>query len=111
MGTRAKGKASGHPGLYKRGRYWWLTKDPVTGKAESTRCTTLAAAKAYQGQRELEAMDPSNSAPGLGEQCARFIEMKAAAGRSKATLSYYRDKLGHWVRIFGQDAKLGEVGT
>ena len=108
MGTRKRREK--HPGLYLRGRYWWLTCDPVTGRAESTRCTDLEAARAYQAQRERQALDPSHAAPKLGEQCARFIELKAPRV-APATVGFFREKLGHWVRVFGQDASLGEVGS
>ena len=109
MGTRKRREK--HPGLYFRDPYWWLTRDPVTGRAESTKCTDLEAARAYQAQRRRQALDPSYSAPKLGEQCARFIERKVSAGVAEATVGYYREKLGHWARIFGQDAALSEVGT
>src|SRR5512138_871278 len=82
MGTRKRREK--HPGLYLRGRYWWLRHDPVTGRAESTRCTDLDAARAYQAQRERQALDPSYAAPKLGEQCARFIERQVSAGVAPA---------------------------
>ncbi len=104
-----KAKSSGkHPGLYKRGRYWWITRDPVTGRAESTRCANLKAAQACLAERELLAADPAyaaSQAARAGSQVAAFLEMKGAAKRSPATMGYYREKLGHWLRIFG-DAPL-----
>jgi integrase len=103
-----KAKSNGHPGLYKRGRYWWLTRDPVTGRAESTRCTSLKAAQACLAERERLAADPTyaaSQAARLGSQVAAFLDMKSAAKRSTATMGYYREKLGHWLRMFG-DAPL-----
>lgn len=108
MGTRKRKHK--HPGLYFKGPYWWLRHDPVTGRAESTRCTDLEAARAYQAQRERQALDPSHAAPRLGEQCARFVELKAPRV-APATVGFFREKLGHWVRVFGQNAALGEVGS
>ncbi len=28
-------------GLYKRGRFWWTSRDPVTGRAASAGCTNI----------------------------------------------------------------------
>jgi integrase len=103
------GKAAGskHPGLYKRGRYWWITRDPVAGRAVSTRCTSLKAAQSLQAERERIAADPTYAATQatfVGSQVAAFLAMKETAKRSPATMGYYREKLGHWLRIFGDVA-------
>lgn len=106
------GKTAGsgkHPGLYKRDRYWWLTLDPVEGRAISTRCTTLKAAVAFQAERERLGADPAYAASKkaeLGDWCDRFLDMKRATKRSPETLSYLRQKLGHWIRIHGRGAPL-----
>jgi integrase len=99
-------------GFYRRGRFWWVRTDPVTRKARTTHCTSLAAARAWRGRRELEAVDPSHAAAEaatLGEWIGRLIEVKAPV-RSEATMGIYRMKLGHFVRLWGNDCRLAEVG-
>jgi integrase len=99
-------------GFYRRGRFWWVRTDPVTRKARTTHCTSLAAARAWRGRRELEAVDPSHAAAEaatLGEWIGRLIEAKTPV-RSEATMQIYRQKLGHFVRLWGNDCRLAEVG-
>lgn len=104
-------KASKHPGLYWRGRYWWLTKDPVTGKPESTRCTTLAAARAVLAERERLAADPAyaaSHAATISQQCTRFVALKRGSV-TETTLDYMALKLGHFARVLGADMPLASV--
>src|SRR5690606_27726843 len=105
MGTKASGK---HPGLYKRGRYWWLTKDPVTGRAESTRCTSIEAARAILAERERLAADPAyaaSHAATIAQQCSRFIALKRGSV-AQTTLDYMALKLGHFARVLGPESSL-----
>jgi len=103
------GSSTNHPGLYKRGRYWWITRDPVEGRAISTRCSSLKAAKDFQAERERLGANPAyaaSQAARLGEWCERYLDMRERAGTREVTLKYMSEKLGHWVRLHGHDAPL-----
>lgn len=107
------GRKTNHPGLYKRERYWWLTKDPVTLKPESTGCVTLKAAFAVQAQRERLAADPAYAASvtqTLGDHASRYLALKKRSGLSPETIKYTAEKLGPAVRIFGNGAPLASLG-
>jgi len=98
-------------GLYKRGRFWWIRTDPVTGKARSTYCSDLEAARLYRAKRERLAADPAHAAAEtarLDEWIRRVIAVKEHDGSSAATVEVYRTKLGHWLRL-APDAMLAEV--
>lgn len=89
-------------GLYKRGPFWWIRTDPVTGKARSTKCSDLEAARRFFAVRERIAADPSHAAAEtarLDEWIRRVIAAKERAGKSAATIEVYRTKLGHWLRL------------
>lgn len=89
-------------GLYKRGRYWWIRTDPVTGKPRSTYCTDFEAARLFRAKRERLAADPSHAAAEtarLDEWIRRVIAVKESDGSSSATVEVYRTKLGHWLRL------------
>lgn len=94
-------------------RYWWVYTDPVTGKAESTRCTDEVAANLWVDDRERLAANPAHAAATqaeFGDWASRYLEMKARSWAA-ATLKMNRDKLGHAIRLWGEHAKLGDVGT
>jgi integrase len=89
-------------GLYKRGPVWWIRTDPVTGKAQSTYCRDLEAARRYRAVSERLAADPSHAAAEtarLDEWIRRVIAVKESDGSSKSTVEVYRTKLGHWLRL------------
>ena len=102
----------------KQGFYWrndtvWLRTDPVSGKPISTRCHDPAAAEFFRAERERLAADPSYAASRsatLRRWIAITLEAKTAQ-RRPASVQMYRSKLGHWARIFGEDATLAQVGT
>src|SRR5579863_4996872 len=86
----------------------WYTRHPVSRRIISTGCRDLVAAKAYRARLEREAADPTH-AP---EDPATFrldlvvrhaIANRERAGKAEATLKIYRCKLGHWLRIVGDD--------
>jgi integrase len=98
-------------GIYKRGSVWWLRTDPVTGKALSTRCKDLEAARRFRAKRERLAADPAHAAAEtarLDEWIRRVIAVKESDGSAEATVEVYRTKLGHWLRL-APDAMLSEV--
>jgi integrase/recombinase XerC len=95
-------------GLYKRGRIWWVRKDPLEGKALSTGCTDFEAACRWRASRERDAADPSHAASQaavLDEWIERFLAWKAQTKAPK-TIEFYRQKLGHWSRRLGDGARL-----
>src|SRR5690606_4695422 len=99
-------------GIFKRGRFWHLRKDPVTGRQRSTGKTDKQAALAFKAERERLAANPRHAAAQearLDEWIERFLAGKQRQGRSPATLNYYAKKLGHWLRFLGEDAVLASV--
>jgi integrase len=103
-------------GLYKRGRFWWLRTDPITGCPESTKCTDLEAAKRHRATRERIASDPHHAAAQtsrLVDWIGEFIKMKrrqvANGKRSEKTVTYYEKKLGHLPRVLGVDFVMAEL--
>ena len=103
--------ATKRDGLYKRGPIWWIRTDPVTGKARSTYCRDLEAARRYRAKRERLAADPAHAAAEtarLDEWIGRVIATKEHDGSSSATVEVYRTKLGHFLRLF-PDALLAEI--
>lgn len=101
-----KGKRDG---FYKRdgSPYWWC-RDPVDGQRRSTGFKDLAAAKLWRAARERMAADPAHAASEaatLGEWCGRFVAWKAKTS-SVSTVAVARQKLGHWVRVFGATSSL-----
>lgn len=98
-------------GLYKRGKVWWLTSDPVNGGRVSTRCKDKKAAQLFEAERERLAADPAYAASHqatVGEWAERVLKMKTAT-RSDGTADMYRVKLGHVVRIFGEGCPLADI--
>lgn len=89
-------------GLYKRGPIWWIRTDPITGKAQSTYCRDFEAARLFRAERERLKANPAYAASKtarLDEWIARVIAKKEKQKKSAATISIYRTKLGHWMRL------------
>lgn len=82
-------------GLYKRGRIWWASRDPLTGdKGVSTKCTDLEAARMWIRERERMHANPqyrSSKQATFGEWATKFLAAKA--GKSAATVDYYKFKV------------------
>lgn len=98
-------------GLYKRGQFWWVRTDPIDGKPRSTGCRDKAAAELWRGQRERYAADPSYRVAQeakLGEWVQRALAMKEQDSAA-STVVYYESKLGHLVRIWGEDCRLSTI--
>lgn len=96
--------------LYKRGKFWWVAWPG--DERESTKQTTRPAAEAWARRRELERADPVHAAAKaatLGRLIVRFVEDRRASGKSADTLTYYRQKLGHWTRLLGGDTPLASI--
>lgn len=98
-------------GFHKRGGIWHTT-DPVTGKRATTGFRELKAAKAWKAHREIIAANPTNAAAEtttLADGCAAIIDYKSQ-DKSAATLLIYRQKLGHFIRIWGAELPLARIG-
>jgi integrase len=100
-------------GIFQRGGFWYLRTDPVTGKKRATGCRSKTAARAYRNQRELAAADPTYAAAEsatLGQWMLNTIEAKKV-DRSESTIKIYKQKLGHFVRLWGVGLPLVEINT
>src|SRR5690606_41326813 len=83
-------------GIFKRGRFWHLRKDPVTGRQRSTGKTDKQAALAFKAERERLAANPRHAAAQearLDEWIERFLAGKQRQGRSPATLNSDRQSV------------------
>lgn len=91
-------------GFYRRGKVWWWTRDPLTGKAASSGTEDLAAAKSEHARRQRLRSDPSDAtAQTLDWWAVRLLRDKTE-NRAEGTVDFYRGKLGHALRLFGRDA-------
>jgi integrase len=98
-------------GLFKRGKIWWVRTDPITGKQISTGQTERKQALLWRAERQRRAGDPHQSAAEkatLGEWIRRTLAVKQS-DRSEATMGVYRQKLGHFARIWGLDLSLAKI--
>lgn len=95
--------------VYKRGRVWWCAYYTGAGERirESTRCHDRKAAEAFAKGREREATHrahPAAETATVNDALELLLQDrggKATRGeRSHATVEFYREKAGHWVRIF-----------
>jgi integrase len=103
------------PGLYRRGRGRFIRcrTDPPTGKDVSTKCTTTEAAKRWLAKREKASADQAYQAAKearLDEWTAAFAQHLRDLGRSAGTMNEVECKLGHWVRVMGEDCRLADLG-
>jgi len=101
-------------GFFKRkgSRFWWCATDPLTGREKSTKCTSLAAAKAWKASRELALHNPAHdraSKATFGEWSAKLIAKKAEKLKP-VSLRLYPQYFGHWVRIVPESTVLSEIG-
>src|SRR5690606_22470889 len=101
-------------GYYWRGGVIWLRTDPVTGRPESTKSSTIAGARAFRERRVLLSSDPSHAVAQerarselLIDWCARFIELKRAQGKRDSTVQVYQEKLAAVLRGLGGTTEAG----
>lgn len=86
-------------------RYWWVRTDPITGKAESTRCTDKVAANLWVDDRERLKANPAHAAATqarLDDWMSTYIDTNRS-NWSDATLKIAKEKLGHFVRLWGYE--------
>lgn len=94
-------------GLFQRkgSRYWWVRTDPITGKAESTGCLDREAARLWRANRERLHANPAYAAATqarLDDWMTNYIETNTPTW-SEATLAIAKEKLGHFVRLWGYE--------
>lgn len=100
-------------GIWLHGKLWWC-RDPITGGKQIS--TGFGKAQEKEALRWLDdrkrlAEDPANIAKAqetLGAWCDRTIEFKRRQG-SASTVSFYEQKLGHFVRLWGTPLPINEV--
>jgi integrase len=98
-------------GYFWRGPYIWCRTDPITKKAVSTECQDFAALKQWTRKRERNSEDPRYAAAhkaSLGVWVKKTVEAKRA-DKSEATVEYYEEKLGHFVRVWGEHRPLIDI--
>ena len=91
----------------KRGGIYWH-RDPVSGQRRSTGFRDKKAAELYHAERQRQAADPNYAAKDaatLSEWARRTMNHKAQL-RAEGTMNMYRIKMGHLVRVFGEDFQL-----
>lgn len=99
-------------GFYKRGRFWWVSTDPITGREKSTRCTDLVAAKGWKTERERRKHDPAYARAAtatFGEWAGKLIEQKSLKIKP-ISLRAYPQYFGHWVRLIPSSTLLADIG-
>lgn len=98
-------------GIYKRGRIWWISTDPITKRPESTKCSDIEAARGVYATRQRLAADPHHAAAHtarLVDWIGKMLDVRRRK-RSAATVTYYAAKLGHFPRVFGADCVLADI--
>lgn len=99
-------------GFHKRGRFWWVSTDPITGREKSSKCTSLPAAKAWKADRELRKHNPAYdraSKATFGEWAAKLIDQKALKLKP-ISLRAYPQYFGHWARLIPSTTLLADIG-
>jgi integrase len=98
-------------GIYKRGGIYWLRTDPVAGRPISTKSKTLKGATEFLAEREQLANNPAyaaSHAATLKDWVGKMLTEKGHT-RSEGTLRFYGPKVGHLLRLFGEDASLSSI--
>ena len=98
-------------GFYWRGGVIWRRTDAIDGLPRSTGCRDPEAAYIWDSERQRIRSNPAYAASHsarLGDWGLKMLKLK---GRSRAagTLRMYEQKLGHFVRVWGEDAALASV--
>jgi hypothetical protein len=78
----------------------------------STKCKDKRAAEGVVREWERVAGDPVYAAAHstlLPEAFSRFLSDRVAKGRAEGTVSSYRIKVGHLVRLLGAESRLASV--
>ena len=100
-------------GIYLHGTKWWARDPLANGRKVSTgfsRAQEKEAGK-WLAERKRLAGDSAHAAASkatLGHWCKETVKAKQADS-SEATLRYYRQKLGHFIRVWGSQMSLLEI--
>jgi len=103
--------------LYWRGGVIWCrVPTPGSGrrKRESTHCTSEAAASARADELELRYADPTHAAAAattIGSVAGALIDDMRRRKRAEATIEKADQKLGHFIRLWGESTSLAEVNA
>jgi integrase len=100
-------------GFYRRGAVVWVRTDAIDGLPRSTGRTDPEAAYLWDAERQRVASSPSYAAAlaaSFGDWVVRTLETKERE-RSGGTLHMYGVKLGHFVRIWGDEFRLADVSA
>ena len=98
-------------GYFWRGSVIWCRTDSVSKEQASTGCKEPSELKSWRSERERLAGDPrhvSAAKATLGEWVINILKFKGRK-QSAATLKFYGQKLGHFVRMWGKEFKLLEI--
>jgi integrase len=109
MADRKERRGTGD-GLFQRGSIWYIRKDPITRRERSLGTTQRREAERRRAEREDLARDPIHAAAAtttIVDAVDAFLhdfERRVSTGkRSDGTLTFYRSKLDHWTKHFGQE--------
>jgi integrase len=97
--------------IYKRGPTWWGDYRDTTGARRRESLATRDRAVAVQRLRERELAGPTDRAAHrktVGGALSHLLDV-VYAGRAAATVSCYRQKARHLVRLIGSDRPLAAV--
>lgn len=98
-------------GLYKRGDFFYASRDPLTReKGFATGLRDREAARLWLRERERMHADPHYRASKMatfGQWKERYLESKS--GKSKATQAYYKFKVQALSSFFPDDASLSGI--
>ena len=104
--------------LYERdgSRFIWARVADEHGRVRrvSTRCTDEKAAAAFADEWERKAADPGYrraSEATLGSAIADWLDHNRRKGMNARTYSIAEDKVGHFVRLWGEDWPLLRIGN
>ncbi|MDX2053800.1 MAG: site-specific integrase [Polyangiaceae bacterium] len=100
--------------LFKRNGTWYGWVFDCEGKRiqRSTKCRDKRAAEIVLREWERRAADPTyaaSHATSIEQALKQFLTDRLFKGRAAGTLSSYRVKAGHVVRLFGGDTSLAKV--
>lgn len=99
-------------GLYKQpgSRFWWCRIDGVRQSTEKVDYNEAVQEAARRAGGDDTGRVPANEAT-LERAITRFLEAKRAQGRAAGTFDMYRKKIGHLVRIIGQETDVNDVDS
>lgn len=97
--------------LYKRGRIWWTwfyddegKRHDASTKRRDKRAAALVARR-YERSAAAEA-HPTRDPTTLKTACDQLRVDRRNRGRAQDTISYYNTKLGHLVRVLGDETHI-----